>query len=395
MNEQPQRTLQIGATQITLLGTAHVSRASAEAVEAALATGAFDAVAIELCASRHNALVNPDSLEQMDLFKVLRQGKASMVTAQLALGAYQQRIAEQFGIEPGAEMRMAIHAAKERNLPVLLIDREIGATLKRTYRNVPWWKRAALLATLLSSITSREKITEAQIEKLKEGDMLETALAEFSDNHRVLFEPLIDERDQFMAAHLTREAHSGNYKHILAVVGAGHLKGIERYLNQPKMTPEQTIHELARIPPPSFWPKLIPWTIVLLILGGFVAGFLRNPELGWSFIIDWVVLTGGLSALGVAISGGHPLTIVSAFFAAPITTLNPVLGVGMITAPVELWLRKPNVGDFSQLRKDTLTLKGWRRNRVARVLLVFLFSSIGAAIGLYVAGAHIIGALQN
>lgn len=395
MNTQPQRSIQLGVTTITLLGTAHVSRASAEAVEEALTSNSFDAVAIELCPNRHSAIVNPDALAKMDLFKVLRQGKASMVTAQLALGAYQQRIAEQFGIEPGAEMRTAIRCAAEKNLPVLLIDREIGATLKRTYRNVPWWKRAALLATLLSSITSREKITETQIEKLKEGDMLETALAEFSGNHRVLFEPLIDERDQYMAAHLTQEANKGTFRNILAVVGAGHLNGIERYLKNPKAPPEQTINELAQIPPPSFWPKLIPWSIILLIVGGFVAGFMQNPDLGWSLVLDWILFTGGLSALGVVISGGHPLTIASAFFAAPLTTLNPVLGVGMITAPVELWLRKPNVGDFSKLRKDTLSLKGWWRNRVARVLLVFLLSSVGAGIGLYVAGAHIIGALQH
>lgn len=395
MNAQPQRRLQIGNTQITLLGTAHVSRASAEAVEQLLATGQFDAVAIELCASRHNAIVNPDALAKLDLFKVFRQGKASMVTAQLALGAYQQRIAEQMGIEPGAEMRAAIRGAAERNLAVLLIDREIGATLKRTYSNVSWWKRAALLATLLSSITSREKITEAQIEKLKEGDMLETALAEFSGNHRALYEPLIDERDQFMAAHLTLEANTGSYRHILAVIGAGHLNGIERYLSQPKASPNDILHNLAKIPEPSFWPKLIPWSIVILIVGGFIAGFIQNPDLGWSLVLDWILLTGGLSAAGVAISGGHPLTMVSAFVAAPLTTLNPVLGVGMVTAPVELWLRKPNVGDFSQLRKDTLTVKGWWRNRVARVLLVFLFSSVGAAIGLYIAGAHILGALHH
>ena len=281
MNAQPQRTLQIGNTQITLLGTAHVSRASAEAVEQLLATGQFDAVAIELCANRHNVIVNPDALAKMDLFKVFRQGKATMVTAQLALGAYQQRIAEQMGIEPGAEMRAAIRGAAERNLAVLLIDREIGATLKRTYRNVSWWKRAALLATLLSSITSREKITEAQIEKLKEGDMLETALADFSGNHRALYEPLIDERDQFMAAHLTLEANTGNYRHILAVIGAGHLNGIERYLSHPKASPSEILHELAKIPEPSLWPKL-PVCPALSGRRPAPAGRARPGRVAWS-----------------------------------------------------------------------------------------------------------------
>jgi len=135
---EPQVELQVGEGAVTLLGTAHVSRASADKVRELLHTGAYDAVAVELCPSRYNAIIEPDALARMDLCRVLKEGKGTMVAASLALGAYQQRLAEQFGIEPGAEQREAVNYARENHSPVLLIDREIGITLKRVSSNVAW-----------------------------------------------------------------------------------------------------------------------------------------------------------------------------------------------------------------------------------------------------------------
>ncbi len=396
VREEPVVTIDLGDDRrITLLGTAHVSRASAEKVREMLASGEYDAVAVELCPSRHNAILNPESLAQMDLFQVIRQGKVPMVTASLALGAYQQRLAEQFGIEPGAEMKTAVEIARRDGLPVLLIDREIGTTLKRIYRNVPWWKRLYLFSGLLASLVSSEKVTEEEIERLKEGDMLETAFSQFADQERELFEPLIDERDRYMAARLLEAVESGKHRHILAVVGAGHLSGIRKYLQQPPGKPAEVIRELERLPPPSLWPRLIPWAIVALILLGFTIGFLRSPELGWQMVADWVVINGGLAALGAAIALAHPLTIVGAFLAAPLTSLNPTIGAGMVTAAIETWLRKPTVSDFSRLRKDVSHLGGWWRNRVARIFLVFILSTLGSAAGTYLAGFRIFGRLSG
>ena len=194
--------------------------------------GDADAVAVELCPSRYNALLNPDELAKMDLFRVLRDGKAPMVVASLALGAYQQRLADQFGIEPGAEQRQAIRSAQDSKLPILLIDREIGITLKRVLSNVSWWKRFALFTGLLVSVISREEVSEEEIEGLKEGDMLETTFAEFAADRQDLFLPLISERDRYMAARLLQEVAANSHENILAVIGAGHLKGIREHLEQ-------------------------------------------------------------------------------------------------------------------------------------------------------------------
>ncbi|AFL74013.1 TraB/GumN family protein [Thiocystis violascens] len=386
---EPCREIVLDRVQATLLGTAHVSRASAEQVERMLQTGDYDAVAVELCRSRFNALMDPRSLAQMDLFSVIRQNRVYMVVASLALSAYQQRLADQFGIEPGAEQRMAIRLAKERALPILLIDREIGMTLKRISANLGWWKRSSLFAGLLGAMLNSNEVTEEEVERLKEGDVLETTFAEFATDRKDLFVPLIEERDRYMAAKLRLDVAQLDVRRVLVVVGAGHLKGIADALEQDRAEPGPILAELERIPPPSRWPKVAAWAVLVFILGGFAWGFAMNPDLGWELVITWTLITGGLSALGTLIAAGHPLTILSAFLAAPLTTLNPAIGAGMVTGAVELYLRKPSVGDFGRLRADVAKWTGWWRNRVSRILVVFLLSNLGAAAGTYVAGFRI------
>lgn len=402
LNDEPIFHHQLAGKSITVLGTAHVSKASADKVKELLATGQYDGVAIELCPSRYSSMIDPDSLAKMDLFQVFKEGKASMVIASLALGAYQQKMAEEFGIEPGAEMRMAIDQAKEMDSEIHLIDREVGTTLKRVYNNVPWWKKMGIVGGLLGSVVSNEKVSEDEIERLKDGDILETTFSQFAEEAKELFGPLIDERDQYMAARLEQIVTSSDNQSILAVVGAGHLKGIESYLAKDEKitTPEElhssaqeTIDRLDTLPKKSRWPKVIPWLIVAILLVGFGIGFNKSTDLGIQLIIYWVLINGSLSALGAAIAKGHPLTVIGAFFAAPLTSLNPTIGAGMVTAGIELYLRKPNVGDFSALRKDTTHVSGWWKNKVARTLLVFFFSTIGSAIGTYVAGFKIFESL--
>lgn len=389
-SEEPSVIVRLGDSELTLLGTAHVSRASADKVRELLADGDYDAVAVELCPSRYQALMDPDALARMDLLSVIRQGRVYMVVASLALAAYQQRLADQFGIEPGAEQRAAVAIARERHLPVLLVDREIGVTLKRAAGNLAWWKRLGLFSGLLATLLSREEVSEEEIERLKEGDVLETTFAEFAEDRRDLYVPLIEERDRYLAARLREEIAGKQHAKVLAVLGAGHLKGVAGHLQEGSgQDPRAEIAELDRLPSPQRWPKLIPWIVVILVLAGFGYGFYQSPGLGLQVVLDWVLINGSLSALGAAIAAGHPLTVVAAFLAAPLTSLNPTIGAGMVTGAVELYLRRPSVGDFGRLRRDTATVKGWWRNRVSRTLLVFLFSTLGSAIGTYVAGFRI------
>lgn len=390
----PCRVVEQDGTRYTLLGTAHVSAESADDVRQQIRSGRYDAVAIELCPSRYQSLIDPDAMANMDLFEILRRGKAGMVAASLALGAFQQRVAEQSGIQPGAEMRTAVEESKAADLPLLLIDRDVGTTLKRVYSNVPWWQRFSLISGLLGSVMSRQKISSEDIEKLKEGDVLESTFNEFAEQSESLYTPLIRERDHYMSLRIAEENPPTRYREVLVVIGAGHMKGLGEYLSgQRPGDPSSEREALERTPPRSRLWKLAPWLITGLVLAGFGIGFSRNTELGWQLVGDWFLINGVLSALGTAIALAHPVTIIATFFAAPLTSLNPTIGAGFVAAGVELFMRKPKVHDFAVLRHDVTSPKGWWRNRVSRTLLVFLMATLGSAAGTWVAGFRIAGAL--
>ena len=398
VGDQPVVEVDAHGARFTLLGTAHVSRSSAEVVTALARSGRFDAVAIELDPGRFAAMTDADRWAKMDLFRVFREGKAGMVAANLALGAFQQRLADQLGIEPGAEMKAAIDGARDAGLALQLVDRDIGVTLRRVYANVPWWQRLTILAGLAASVLSREEISEEEIEHLKEGDMLEATFTEFAERSERLYLPLITERDHYIAARLEIEAaalpRTEHRPNVLVVLGAGHLQGVAETLRQPpRESPDERIAALSQVPRGRRWSKIIPWLIVAVVLVGFALGFARSPSLGLSLLADWVVINGGLAAVGALIALAHPITIVATALAAPLTSLNPLVGAGFVAAGVELWLRKPNVGDFATLRQDVTSVRGWWRNRVARTFLVFLFATLGSAIGTYLAGFRIFGRL--
>ena len=387
------RTIRRDGVDYTLIGTAHVSRASAEAVRELSASGDFDAIAVELCQARYDALTAERKWTDLDLYKIIREGKAGLVMANLALSAYQRRIVEQFGIEPGAEMRAAAVAAKEQGLPLQLVDRDLATTLKRSYASVPWYKRLYMMAGLALGMVSSEEIDEESIEKLKEGDILESTFTEFAEQSPELYEALIAERDRYMAASLRKENSGQEGRKVLVVIGAGHMEGIARHLENSDSDPVEEREKLDVIPRRSRWPRMIPWAIMALILTGFVIGFSRSPELGWQLVFIWVVINGGLAALGALLARGHPLTVLSALVAAPITSLNPTIAAGMVTGLVESWLRKPRVSDLENLRFDITTIKGWFRNPATRILLVFFLSNLGSAIGTWVAGLRIFSEL--
>jgi pheromone shutdown-related protein TraB len=394
---QPIERMTRDGVEYVILGTAHVSRASVQAVDALLETEHFDAVAVELCASRAQGIRDPEAFKQMDLFQVIRQGKAGMVAASLVLGSFQKRLAAQYGIEPGAEMKAAMDGADARGIPVWLVDREVGTTLKRAWRSVGFFQRFGLLAGMLGSVFEREDIAEEDIEKLKRSDLLESAFSEFASGSAPLYHALIAERDEFMAAklreHGARMDAAAPSRKVLVVIGAGHLKGMSAQLAEQDGDPRARADELAVTPPPSKWPKYLAVGVVLAIFAAIGFAFYRNPSLGADALKNWILLTGGLSALGALIAGAHPLSIAAAFVAAPLKPFRPGIPSGAISAMAEAWIRKPRVMDFERLRDDITHWTGWWKNRVARTLLNFFLVSVGTIAGEYIAGIHIIRSL--
>ncbi|WP_109127175.1 TraB/GumN family protein [Dyella sp. C11] len=396
LQDQPIERVTRDGVEYVVLGTAHVSRTSVEAVEALLAHEHFDAVAVELCDSRAQGMRDPDAFKQMDLFQVIRQGKAGMVAASLVLSSFQKRLAEQYGIQPGAEMKAGMDGAEQRALPVWLVDREVGITLRRAWHSVGFWQRFGLMGGLIASVFERQDIEEAEIEKLKQGDMLESAFSEFATNSAPLYRALIAERDAYMAARLREQATQAGFgegRRVLVVIGAGHLKGLCEQIRTQQGDPAAEAATLAAAPPKAQWPK---WLAIGLVLAVFVAigfAFHRSPSLGTAALRDWVLYTGGFSAIGAIIAGAHPLSVLAAFVAAPIKPFRPGIPSGGISAMVEAWVRRPRVADFETLRDDIGHWRGWWRNRVARTLLNFFLVSFGTIIGEYTAGIHIFKSL--
>ena len=391
---QPHAIVERDGVRYTLLGTAHVSSSSVDAVREAIASGGFDTIAVELDPQRLQSLTEPGALAKIDLVQVIRSGKTALFAANLGLAAYQRRLAEQLGIEPGAELKAAALDARARGLTLHLIDRDVGITFKRASQRLGWWGRANLMGGLVAALFGDEDVGDDEIEKLKQGDMLEASFGEFAAGNPVLYEAVIAERDRYMAARLRDSATAASgAREVLAVVGAGHLRGLAQHLREGCESPAAALAELESVKEKSS----IPWfsiALAVFVLGGFAWGFWRGGlDVGADLLLYWVLLTGTLGAIGCAVAGGHPLSILAAFVASPATPLHPALASGTISALVEAWLRKPTHADFMALRDDVATVRGWWRNRVARVLLNFFLTSLGTAIGVWLGGARMLGKL--
>jgi len=388
-NEDITHKIRVDNTEITLIGTAHVSQKSVELVEKEISSGEYDCIAVELCQARYNNLIDKAWWRNLDIYQIFRKKKAGLLLVNLALSAYQKRLAEKIGVEAGQEMQRAIELAKEKNLRLEVIDRDISTTLNRIVNKVTFWQKIKFFTGLIASIFVGEEIDEKQIEDLKKGDMLQTVVEEFGEELPAVKEVLIDERDEYMTGKLNALAKSPEApKKVVAMIGAGHLIGMRPKFTYPPN--EDRLKELEEKPKASKTGFYIGWGIGIFIISAFSVGYARSPELGFNIMITWVLFNGGLSALGAAIALAHPLTILSAFFAAPITSLNPTIGAGMVVGIVESYLRKPKVSDFESLRNDISELKGWFKNRVARVFVIFFLANLGSAIGTYVAGASIV-----
>jgi pheromone shutdown-related protein TraB len=378
---QPIERLECEGTHFVLLGTAHVSKESTDAVVALLACEEFDAVAIELDQARFQALNDPDSYKRLDLIEVFKSGKTVLVAANLALGAYQRRLAEQVGIEPGAEMIAADRGAKAKGLPTLLIDRDVGITLVRCKAALGFWGGSKLIAGSVLSSFSEEEIGPEEIEKLKTGDMLRSTFGDFANESPALFTALISERDAFMAAKLREYAKEKGLKRVLAVVGAGHLAGLKLALNTALERPADVIARVSAKPKGTIWPSLIGWGISLILIGGMVWGFQKGFDQGKEMLAIYLGFTAGGAFIGAMLARAHPLSAIAGALSAPITVLHPMLASNMVSGAVEMWLRRPTVQDFEDLRVDLRETSGWWKNKVSRVLLVFIFTGFFTALG--------------
>jgi pheromone shutdown-related protein TraB len=363
--------------EVILIGTAHVSQQSADLVKKTIEEEKPDTVCVELCQSRYESITKKKKWEDTDLLKVIKEKKAFLLLSNLMLSYFQKRIGKKLGITPGEEIIQAIASAKTVGADIHLADRDIRTTLSRTWHMMGLWKKIKLLAGLLTSVGEIGSIEEKDVEELKNQDMLEFFLSEIGESFPEIKRTLIDERDEY----LTYKIRTAPAEKIVAVVGAGHVPGIRALWEKPV-----DIDYLEKMPPKNRFSPFFKWGIPILIIGIFSLGFfMAGSTAGTDMIKWWVLANAVLAGLGAVSALAHPLTVLSAVVASPITSLNPMIAAGWVAGLVEVFLGKPKVIDFERLPEDISSLKGFWRNKITRILLVVVFTNLGSGLGAFVA----------
>lgn len=371
-----------GEKEIYLIGTAHISAQSVQEVHDVIGAVVPQSVCIELCAKRYATIIQKDAWQKKDIFQIIREHKSLMLLIQLILSSFYRRLGQQMGIQPGAEMLEGAAQAKAVGAELVLADRDVEITLRRVWAYLGFWHKLKLMAALLMGIFVDEPVDPDMIEQMKGQDQLESAMQALGQEFPEIKRRLLDERDLYLAYNIRAAAGPK----IVAVVGAGHVAGIQQHIQE-----DYEITELTQIPTPSRFWKSIPWMIPILLVLFLILGFRQD---GWSnplmSILIWILVTGGLSALGTICAWGHPLSVLTSFVAAPITTLHPMLAAGWFAGLTEAWIRRPKVSDFEQLPIATNSFIGFWKNPVTRILLVTVFSNIGSALGMFISSGWIL-----
>ena len=393
-------TVSHNGREYKLIGTAHVSRESIEEVKKVIHEEKPDVVCVELDEGRYNSIIQNDNWEKLNLTKVFKEGKGFLLIANLVMASFQRRLGNELGVKPGEEMKAAVETARELGIPHALCDREVHTTLRRAWARCGLWSKCKLLASLLASAFTTEKLSEQEIEDLKNRNELDGMMGELANYLPGVKAVLIDERDKYLAAKIwdaSIEEGTSNRKKIVAVMGAGHLNGINEYLEKLNKGEESSnVKELDIIPPPGFLSKIAKFIIPAAVIALIAAGFINaGAKTGIDMILQWLFWNGSLAAIGAIIALAHPLAVLVSLLGAPITSLNPFIGVGILSGLVQVTMRKPQVKDAQNISEDGASFKGWYRNRITHALLVFFLSSLGSSIGTFVALPTIISRISG
>ncbi|MBQ3670135.1 MAG: TraB/GumN family protein [Treponema sp.] len=387
---QTKKIITFGEKQIVLIGTAHVSKESCDEVAREIRGELPSCVAIELDEQRYASLKNPDSWKELDIIKVLKEKKGFLLLANLVLASFQRRMGVNIGVKPGDEMRAGIDVAEELGIGTVMVDRPIQTTLRRAWAKTGGMGRIKLLSALISSAFDTEEISTEQIENLKKSNEMDGMMAELSEFLPAVKEVLIDERDFYLAAHIWK-ASEGKEK-TLAVLGAGHLPGVEKHLAllaDGKETPDTA--QISSLPKKKPLSKIISWGIPALIIALIAAGFVwGGMSKGADLLGSWLLWNGILAGIGALIALAHPLALLVSIVGAPFTSLCPFVGIGLLAGFVQAVVKKPKVSDIERLQDDVASVKGFYKNRILHVLLVFFLSSLGSSIGTFVAGSSMV-----
>ena len=372
---------------LRLLGTAHVATTSVEAVKEQIETYQPKIVGVELCKTRHDALVEGRRLDKEGLRRVIKEGKAPMVLMQAMLSAEQRRLGMNEGQEPGAELLAAVESAKAAGLEVALVDRDIQVTMRRAWKKMKWRERFRLLFSLFGEDEELDEDFDLD-ELLTDSDLLSTMMEDLKEFSQGAGEALIDERDRYIAEKIMQ---SKTEEKMLVVVGAGHLKGIERALNPYNPLTAEEFESISTVPKKGLVGKVLPFAIPLIVMGLVGFALFNNDEVDYvKMLTVWTLFNAIFAAVGCILARGHPFAILTAALASPITSLNPALAAGWFAGYVQLRISEPTTEDLQQFLKGT-SIGGFWSNRAGRVLLVTALTNLGSMLGAWFAAAGFIG----
>jgi pheromone shutdown-related protein TraB len=379
--------LTIGERELFLVGTAHVSKESVNLVKQVIASEMPDCVCVELDTKRYKALSGRKRWEALDLKEIVKKKQLSTLLVNLILSSYQKKLGMQLGVIPGLELLEATREAEKHAIPISLCDRDVRVTLRRAWHETSFLKKGYLLATLLVSLFDKTEITEEKLEQLKKKDVLSELMSELGEAMPELKKVLIDERDIYLAEKIKMSAG----RKLVAVVGAGHVEGIKKRIREDNSS---ILPSISTFPPVTSLFKTLGWSIPLLIIGSLIAiGIQKGSTAAGANLLYWILANAIPSAIGAMLAWAHPLTIASAFAAAPVTSLTPVIGAGYVTAFVQVMVRPPVVREFETVTEDMSTFTGWWKNKLLRVFLAFLLPGLGSMIGTWIGGVEIISNL--
>jgi len=368
---------------VILVGTAHISQESVLLVKKVIEQEHPDCVCLELDDKRYQALTQKKQWQSLDLKTIIKDKQLSTLIISLLMASYQKRLGSKLGVIPGAELLMAAETAKNLQIPLSLCDRDVRITLRRAWKSTSFFKKGYLLASLLASLFDKNEISEEKLQELKQKDVLTELMEEMGEALPDLKRVLIDERDLY----LVEKIKSSPGKKIVAVVGAGHVAGM---LTKFDTDNKHKIADITLIPPVSKGYKIVGWTIPLLIIGSLgVIASQKGVAVAGDNILFWILANGIPASIGALLALAHPLTTLSAFASAPITSLTPVIGAGYVTAFIQVWACPPVVREFETAGDDIGSFRGWWKNRLLRVFLVFILTGLGSAIGTWVGGYEI------
>jgi len=371
--------IKVNGKEIILVGTAHISKESIKLVEKTIEEEKPDLIGVELDRERLHQLLSGKKWQEMNLVEIVQTGKTHLFLLNLLLSNIQRQIGAKIGVKPGAEMLAAVKIAHDDKIPLYLVDRDIKITLKRAFDAMSLKEKLKLGYSLIAGFFGKgEKITIEKIEELKREDIMNKLMKDLGKEMPSMKRVLVDERD----AYISEMIKNSPGKKIVVVVGAGHLKGIKEIIKEKRKV---NMKKLVETPKKKNYLRVIkfgiPLLFVLLVLYAFQ---IKGVETTLNVLIVWFLANGILSALGALLARAHPLSILTAFIAAPFTSLHPALAAGWFAAIAETRFNSPKVKDFESL-SDVSTLSGFYKNKVTHILIVAAFANLGSMLGTIIA----------